>query len=434
MIIVLVLIFVIGYLGIAFEEQLHINKTAFSLIIGVLCWTVLILSEGTFNEVVLAKPEHYHEKIIEMLGHQVGEIAQILFFLLGAMTVVELIDAHHGFDIITRSIKSRNLISFLWLIAGITFFMSALLDNLTTSIVMVSIVRKMVKKPETRLWFAGTIVIVANAGGAWSPIGDVTTTMLWIGGQISAGAIVYKLFLPSLICAVIPVLMVSYQIKKHKFAIEPQSLEKEEKNKHKGQNLIFYLGLAGVLFVPVFKLQTHLPPVMGMLLVLGVLWLVTELIHRNSAYEERYKYTAAHALSRIDSGSILFFMGILLAISALDTAGVLHTLALFLNDNLPNSDVVAIIIGLLSAVVDNVPLTAAIMGMYDLVQYPIDHRLWEFLAFTAGTGGSALIIGSAAGVAVMGLEKITFGWYLKKMSVPALLGFFAGSLLYICMQ
>lgn len=411
----IILVFVLGYLAIAFEHPLKINKTGAALFMGILLWTVYALGWPATN-------------YAEQLQHHLSGIAEILFFLMGAMTVVELIDAHDGFNIITNRIKTRNVLSLLWIIAILSFFLSAVLDNLTTAIVMVSLCRKLINDERQRLYFAGMIVIAANAGGAWSPIGDVTTTMLWIGGQISALNIIKSLILPSVICLLVPLIYVSLFEKKHFSGqlkpIENQKLAREN-------TLIFALGIGGLLFVPVFKQITHLPPYTGILLVLGMLWLVADLMHRKKRPDERQKFSASSALMKIDMPSVLFFLGILLAVSVLESLHILAGLAHWMNTAIGNQNVIVYLIGLLSAVVDNVPLVAASMAMYDLHAYPMDSSLWEFIAYCAGTGGSILIIGSAAGVAVMGLEKIDFIWYLRKISFIAFLGYTAGALVYL---
>lgn len=417
----MIVVFLLGYLLITMEEVLHINKSAFALITGIVLWVVAVV----MSPIGLDSSALHHA-----IEGQVAEIAQILFFLLGAMVIVELIDAHGGFEVVSDLIQTKSLVGLLWIVGIVTFFLSAALDNLTTAIVMVSLLRKLIKNQEVRALFAGVVIILANAGGAWSPIGDVTTTMLWIGGQVSASGIMKALIAPSLVAGIVPLIWVSLVLKQQKSAA---CLEPMTKDRHptKGRGLVLTLGLGGVLFVPVFKILTHLPPMMGMLLVLGILWMVTELLHRKSDFEARKKYTAAYALSRIDSSSILFFMGILLAVGALGQVGLLSQLAKALENHLPDLRFVAVATGLLSAIIDNVPLVAALIQMYDLTQFPQDHYFWEFVAFTAGTGGSALIIGSAPGVAVMGLEGLSFGWYLRKMTLPALLGFAAGCGVYL---
>ncbi len=413
----IIIIFIVGYIGIAFEHSLKLNKAAPALITGVLCWTIYILHADSID------------KVNEELLHHLGEIASILFFLLGAMTIVELIDSHNGFDIITQKIKTSSKSSLLLIIITITFFLSALLDNLTTAIVMTSLCTKILKEKEDRLWFAGMIVIAANAGGAWSPLGDVTTTMLWIGGQITALNIMKQLFLPSLIVCIIPTFIVAYRFKGIKVAAIPESIC-TPKEKKEGK-IIFFAGIGFLVFVPIFKTITHLPPFMGMLVSIGLMWVITIIIHKSNKHEIAEKYTVARALQRIDTPSILFFLGILLAVSALQSFGLLKELASFLTNTLKNDYKIGIALGLLSAIVDNVPLVAASQGMYDLSTYPTDHPFWEFLALTTGTGGSTLIIGTAAGVAVMGIEQIDFIWYLKKIGWLALLGFAAGIIVFL---
>lgn len=412
--------FVLGYAAIAFEHPIKINKAASALITGVVCWTIYMLYSTDAHEV------NHH------LEEHLGEVSGILFFLLGAMVIVELIDAHDGFQIITDRIKTTNARKLLWLIGFITFFLSAALDNLTTTIVMISLLRKIVNDQQDRLFFAGIIVIAANAGGAWSPLGDVTTTMLWIGNQISAGAIVLKVFLPSIACLAVPLLYLNWKMRKDAPTI-PAIREKKtgQATTARERKIVFFVGIGGLLFVPIFKTLTHLPPYMGILLSLGVLWVVTELMHHEKDTEEKGVLSVVHALRKIDAASVLFFLGILISISALQTAGMLSELATWLSETIGNQDVIVVAIGLLSAVVDNVPLVAAAQGMYPLEQFPTDHSFWLFLAYCAGTGGSALIIGSAAGVAAMGMEQINFFWYLKKISLLALLGYFAGVAVYL---
>lgn len=415
----LIILFVIGYLAIALEHPIHINKTATALLTGVLCWTAYVL--GTDN--------HHH--VVEELAHHLSGIAEILFFLMGAMTIVELIDAHQGFKIITDRITTRNVRTLLWVVSIITFFLSAALDNLTTAIVMVSLLRKLIKDPEMRKFFAGMVIIAANAGGAWSPIGDVTTTMLWIGGQITALSIMEELFIPSLISLIVPLIYLSFTLKGE---ITPPSASKNTEkidSTSLERNLMFFFGVGGLLFVPIFKTITHLPPYMGMLLSLGVIWVLSEILHKDKDEQERKHFTAAYALSRIDTSSILFFLGILAAIGALESTHLLSDLAHWMDKTIGNQDIIIVAIGLASAVIDNVPLVAASMGMYPLDVYPANHKIWEFLAYCAGTGGSILIIGSAAGVAVMGMEKIDFIWYMRRISFTALIGYFAGVLAYL---
>jgi Na+/H+ antiporter NhaD/arsenite permease-like protein len=355
----IVIIFLIGYILIAFEHLIKVNKTATALLTGVICWTIYALGNQQVNEVS------------EQLSHHLSSIAEILFFLLGAMTIVELVDAHQGFKIITDRIQSRKYRVLLWLISLIAFFLSAILDNLTTSIVMVSLLRKIIKDVEKRKFFAGIVIIAANAGGAWSPIGDVTTTMLWIGGQITATHIIKELFIPSLVCLLLPLLVVSFRLKG---SVQNNNLDEESNLETTPfeRNMMFGFGLGALLFVPIFKTITHLPPYMGVLLGLGTVWVVGEFLHHKKDDEDRKPFTASYALSRIDTSSILFFLGILLAISVLESTHLLSNLALQLDKSIGNQDFIVLLIGLASAVVDNVPLVAATMGMYDLSLYPTD--------------------------------------------------------------
>jgi NhaD family Na+/H+ antiporter len=421
MVLLIIATFIIGYIAIAFEHSIKINKAASALITGVICWTIYIL----FTE--------NKETVIENLLSHLGELSQILFFLLGAMTIVELIDAHDGFEIITKRITIKNKKRLLWIIGLLAFVLSAVLDNLTTAIVMISLVRKLVADKKDRLMFAGAIVIAANAGGAWSPIGDVTTTMLWIGGQITASNIVVKLILPSLICMTVPLTVMQYFLRGEvQKPIEIFDNGDVPNNRHR--NIVFFSGIGIFLLVPVFKTITHLPPFMGILLGLGVLWIIVEVLHSDKDEADRKNYTVAYALRKIDSSSILFFLGILLAIAALESTGQLLNMAQAMEKKIGNQNLIVLTIGLASSIIDNVPLVAATMGMYSLQQYPTDHYFWEFLAYCSGTGGSILIIGSAAGVAIMGIEKIDFIWYLKRISWLALIGYFAGACVYILQE
>jgi Na+/H+ antiporter NhaD/arsenite permease-like protein len=399
-----------------------VNKAAIALITGVLCWTALLFADSNVHSVSGELMEH------------LSEIASILFFLLGAMTVVELIDAHDGFFIITKLIKTTSKRRLLIIVSLITFFLSAVLDNLTTTIVMVSIIRKLVSDKEERWYFLGLVIIAANAGGAWSPIGDVTTTMLWIGGQLTASNIVTKLFLPSLICLAVPVALACIRLKGTTGRAELTAATGDLQIKPAHRNIILFCGLGVLLLVPLFKTVTHLPPFMGMLLGLGILWVISEIIHKDRDTADKDALSVVYALRKIDTPSILFFLGILISVSALQSAGTLKLVAEALEKRFSSPYVVAGIIGLFSAVVDNVPLVAASMGMYGLEQYATDHGFWEFLAYSTGTGGSVLIIGTAAGVAAMGMEKITFMWYLKKISWLALCGFVAGALFYLAIN
>lgn len=411
-----VILFIIGYLAIAFEHPLKLNKTATALVTGVLVWMVLALLKGHSG--------------IESLSHHLASSAEILFFLLGAMTIVELVDAHQGFRVISNLIQTENPVKLLWISSIATFFLSALLDNLTSSIVMITLLRKLISDKETRLFYAGLVIIAANAGGAWSPIGDVTTTMLWIGGQISATGIMKALFIPSIISLIVPLLFVSSKVNKMSLGnIEMENSPSLQEQKE--GNIMLWAGSLSLIAVPIFKTITHLPPYMGILLALGIVWIISEILHSEKDEEEKKPLSVAHALSKIDTSSILFFLGILLAIGALESLGYLSQLAQMLQNTVGNQSIIVILIGIASSIVDNVPLVAATMGMYSITDFPMDHQLWEFIAFCAGTGGSLLIIGSAAGVAVMGMEQISFGWYLKKITLIAFLGYIAGAIAYL---
>jgi NhaD family Na+/H+ antiporter len=420
MLLVIGLVFVIAYAAIALEHPLNVNKSASALLGAGLLWTIYALSTG---DAALVE---------EQLGHSVMEIAQIIFFLMGAMTIVEVIDSHDGFDVVTSRIHTTKLTSLMWLIGIVTFFLSAVLDNLTTTIVMVSLVQKLLDRRDDRLFFACIVVIAANAGGAWSPIGDVTTTMLWIGGQITSLAIIKGVFVPSLINMVVPLLVITWFLRGRP-VVAPVAADgtAEQQCTPFERNLMFFLGLGVLVAVPAFKTITHLPPFMGILFGLGLLWLAGDLVHKHKDEETRKTLTLGHALGRIDLSSLVFFIGILLCVATLQHTQILTTLAQSLDASVGRLDVIVVLIGLVSAVVDNVPIVAAAMGMYSLEQYPADHFLWEFMAYTAGTGGSILIIGSAAGIAAMGLEKIEFFWYVKRISALALLGYFAGAAAYI---
>ena len=460
----MVVIFVIGYAAIALEHNIHIDKAASALITGVLCWTLYVIGSHDIVNIE-AIPQYvldmfgvhgggyesdnyiitHYVTEFQMLEH-LGEIASILFFLLGAMTIVELVDSHEGFAVITDRIKTTKKSKLLWIIGILTFFFSAALDNLTTSIVMISLLKKLINDKEDRWMFAGMVIIAANAGGAWSPIGDVTTTMLWIGSQITAPGVVTGLIFPSLVCLIVPLMILGFRMKGNvQRPVKSAGLEHyTNPTSARERNVVFIAGVSGLLFVPIFKTYTHLPPFMGMMFSLGVLWLITELMHRSKNREEKYHLSVIGVLRKIDTASVLFFLGILLAVASLQSAGQLGTLANSLDNSIGTTEangiyIISMIIGLLSAIVDNVPLVAASMGMYDVSNvagsfFAQDGLFWEFLAYCAGTGGSALIIGSAAGVAVMGLENISFGWYLKRISLLALAGYFAGAFAYILQQ
>jgi len=441
----LIAVFVLGYAFIALEHSVRIDKAASALLTGTLCWALLVLGSDGPAAHLAEEFAHAGEGGLKVffehrLLHHVQEIASILFFLLGAMTIVELVDAHEGFTAITNRIRTRNTVKLLWIISFITFFLSAVLDNLTTSIVMVSLLRKLIDDKETRWFFAGMVVLAANAGGAWSPIGDVTTTMLWIGGQISTEGIISALFLPSLVVLLLPLLVLSFRLKgeiqrpAEAFAVHDLGLFPWERN------VALALGVGGLLFVPVFKTVTHLPPFMGMMMALGVMWVATELMHRRKDLEAGKGISVLSVLRKIDTPSILFFLGILLAVAALQEVGHLLAAATWLRDSLGNVYAINTAIGFLSAIVDNVPLVAASKAMYPIAVgvglsawdalFVRDGLFWELQALCAGTGGSILIIGSAAGVAVMGLEKIDFMWYLKRVSLLAALGYLGGIAAY----
>ena len=452
----ILVVFVLGYAFIALEHNVHIDKAASALVTGTVCWALFVLG---WHEAPAHLAEEFHLFAADHIGqghgglsqffehrllHHMEEISSILFFLMGAMTIVELIDAHEGFRVITDRIQTRNKVKMLWIVCVLTFFFSALLDNLTTSIVMVSLLRKLIDDRQTRWLFAGMVVIAANAGGAWSPIGDVTTTMLWIGGQLTTTTIVGNLILPSIACLLVPLALLSFRLSGDIERPQAEADEEWDPTTPFERNLVFAAGVGGLLFVPVFKTVTHLPPFMGMMLSLGVLWMMTERLHRTKNLEEKSHLTVIGVLRKIDSASVLFFLGILLAVAALQEAGHLILAADWLRTSLNDVYLIDLAIGLLSAIVDNVPLVAASMGMYDIVpieaatdawaaMFVQDGIFWQFLAYCAGTGGSALIIGSAAGVAVMGLERIDFVWYLKKISLLAILGYFAGAGVYLLM-
>jgi Na+/H+ antiporter NhaD/arsenite permease-like protein len=412
----ILLAFVIGYTFIAFEHKIKIDKAASALLTGVICWLLYYLSTSNYHHAESALLEH------------LGEISSILFFLLGAMTIVEVVDSHNGFRLVTNIVKTRSKPRLLILFAVITFFLSAILDNLTTSIVMTSLCKKLLDDKNDRLWFASLVIIAANAGGAWSPIGDVTTTMLWINGQITAGDIIVKTLVPSIMVTLVPLFIL---MRKFKGQNIPERLVTRSIEAPAESNIILFSGVGLLIFVPIFKTLTHMPPFMGMLISLGILWVISTLVHHKKNPDERHRFSVAQALHKIDTTSILFFMGILLAVSALQTVGILTQMAEFIAGYIHNIYITGAILGVLSAIIDNVPLVAAAQGMYSLEMFPTDHSFWSFLALSAGAGGSAIIIGSAAGVAVMGIEKINFFWYLKNISLLALLGFFAGLGTYI---
>jgi len=411
-------IFVIAYAAIALEHPLGVSKSASALLAAGLLWTTYAVISGD------------HALITRQLDESVSSTAQIVFFLIGAMTIVEVIDAHDGFEVITSLIRTTSQARLMWLISFVTFFLSAVLDNLTTTIVMVSLIRKLLGKRNDRLLFASVIVIAANAGGAWSVIGDVTTTMLWIGRRISSLSIMWAVFPASLVNLLVPLAAISYPLRGRAIVPPQQEATQQEVGLFE-RNLMFYLGLGTLIAVPIFKAVTALPPFMGILFGLGILWLVGEIVHRHKEEDERRPLTLVHALTQIDMSAVVFFIGILLAVASLEHTGLLAMLAKWLDASVGRLDITVILLGLLSAIVDNVPLVAATIGMYDLSGYPTDSFIWQFIAYCAGTGGSILIIGSAAGIAAMGIEKIEFFWYARRIAGLALLGYLAGALTYI---
>lgn len=436
MLFAVIAVFVIGYLLIVLEHPLKIDKTVPALFAGVLCWTIIAAGDLPVIGVT-----HEIEETKDVLIHHLGEIAQILFFLIGAMVIVELVDLHRGFSVITNRIRTTNTRSLLWLISVMAFCLSAILDNLTTTIVLVSLLRRLVKERTQRIWFVSFVVIAANAGGAWTPIGDVTTTMLWIKEKVSTLGLVTHLTLPSVICLLVPLLIAGVIPALRGTLAAHGSAHHKHEDTLPSSHIMLIAGVGGLIFVPVFKALTGLPPYMGMMFSLAAVWLISEFVNPEKSDDHKNHYTARHAMSRIELSSILFFLGILLAVSALDSvvavirdghpSGFLASMAEALQHAIPNLDVVVIILGLLSAIVDNVPLVAAVMGMFPMDLYPMDSKLWQFIAYAAGTGGSIFIIGSAAGVAAMGMERIDFLWYLRRMSLLALAGYLGGAVVYL---
>ncbi|MDC3153996.1 sodium:proton antiporter NhaD [Bacteroidota bacterium] len=464
----LIIIFVIGYLTIALEHPIKIDKAASALVMGGVIWGALALGidelvtkefltefyekfKTKFNslkELGFYSSDEYAKPIKFLkyeLSHHLVDIGEILFFLLAAMTIVELVDSHQGFSIITDKITTKRKVPLMWILCVISFFFSAVLDNLTTSIVMAALISKMIKDKKDLWMFAGMIIISANAGGAWSPMGDVTTIMLWVGGQVTAWNIIYSIFIPSLVCMIVPLIYISFKLKGSIENPDLSNLNSEISSVNTYErNLIFYMGVIGLLFVPIFKITTGLPPYLGMLLSLGILWVTTEILHSDKNYEQRRHLSVIGVLKKVDTPTIFFFLGILLAVAGLQSAGQLDIVAKYLENTFSGENkiyIINVLIGLMSALVDNVPLVAGAMGMYEIgpiqdgiLAYPQDHKFWQFLAYCAGTGGSVLIIGSAAGVAVMGILKIDFMWYLKRISFLALIGYVAGAITYIIMQ
>lgn len=455
----IILVFILGYLAITIEHPLKLDKTVPALLMAAIMWALLAIGfhqgffnvidthENVFNYLAATDKEHVDEGFTNLLLHHLGKTAEILVFLIGAMTIVEIVDLHRGFDVIKGWIKTNSKKKLLWIIACLAFILSAIIDNLTATIVLVTLLRKLIPSRNDRLWFAGMVVIAANAGGAWSPIGDVTTTMLWIGKKVTTLHLIERLILPSIICMAVPVFIASF-LKPFKGYVETDTNEYNEEDKALlSSRTMLFLGLGMIVSVPVFKTITHLPPYLGMMLALGVVWLVSEYIHPEEDFskERKHLYSAHKALSRIEMSSILFFLGILMAVAALESlvygsvmidgqevqVGTLRYVAEILNNAIPSHEIVIFILGILSAIIDNVPLVAASMGMYDM---PIDDKLWHLIAFSAGTGGSMLIIGSAAGVAAMGMERIDFIWYLKKMTWLAAIGFVVGYIALLIME
>ena len=448
---ILILVFVFGYLAITLEHPLKLDKTVPALLMAAIMWALLAVGfnqgwlnvidghENVFSFLGGQDNEHAEEGFTNLLLHHLGKTSEILVFLIGAMTIVEIIDLHRGFDVLKSWVKTKSKKRLLWILAILAFILSAIIDNLTATIVLVTLLRKLIPNRTDRLWYAGMIVVAANAGGAWSPIGDVTTTMLWIGKRVSALALVSKLIIPSIVCMVVPTFIATLlPAFKGNVEVDTSDGDVDERSLLSSRTMLF-LGLGMIVSVPIFKTLTHLPPYLGMMLALGVVWLVSEYIHPEEEFTEERKhlYSAHQALSRIEMSSILFFLGILMAVAALESLvygslvidgqevqmGTLRYVAELLNEAIPNQNVVVMILGGLSAIIDNVPLVAASMGMYNL---PMDDSLWHLIAYSAGTGGSMLIIGSAAGVAAMGMEKIDFIWYLKKIAWLAAIGFAAG--------
>ena len=450
---ILILLFVIGYLSITLEHPLKLDKTVPALMMAALMWALLAIGfhNGWFSVVdghgaifnINSGDIHQQEHGFEgLLLHHVGKVAEILIFLIGAMTIVELIDLHRGFDVLKDMVKTKSKIRLLWITGIVGFILSAVIDNLTATIVLISLLRKLIHNREERIWYASLIIIATNAGGAWSPIGDVTTTMLWIAKKVTAGGLSEYIIVPAILCFIVPFALAS-RMKIFRGNIEVNEKTHEERERLLSSKTMLWLGLGAIVFVPIFKTLTHLPPYVGMMLSLAVVWMVSEYIHPEVNFDKSKKhlYSANNALSKIEISSILFFLGILMAVASLESlvfgsingveVGTLRYAAESISNAIPNMDFVIILLGVLSAVIDNVPLVAASMGMYT---YEIDHPAWHFIAYSAGTGGSMLIIGSAAGVAAMGMEKIDFIWYLKKITWLAFAGFMAGALAFLFIE
>ena len=431
----IIAIFFIGYLCITTEHQIKVDKTISALAMAVICWTILKVFNLDVLEVlngVLVPVDiaNNSNAIDEALRHHLAETSEILFFLIGAMTIVEIIDMHRGFEIIKRMIRTRSKVKLLWIIGVIAFFLSAIIDNLTTTIILITIVRKLIPDQKERIWYASLIVIAANAGGAWSPIGDVTTTMLWVKNKVSAAKLVEYVFIPATVCLIVPLFVASF-LPVFKGKIDTSN--SEESITYKSSMPVLVIGFISIIFVPIFKSITHLPPYIGMLFTLATMWFISEKLKpiRELSSTDKDKFSIHRALERIEFSSILFFLGILLAVASLQTIGTLFSFAETLNETIPSTNVVILLLGFASAVIDNVPLVAASMGMF---QEPMDSGLWHYIAYAAGTGGSLLIIGSAAGVVAMGMEKINFFWYVKNILWIALLGFVLGYLTLVSFE
>ena len=428
----IVIVFCIGYFFIAVESVTRINKAAVALLMMVTCWTLFMISPESY--MTLLAGQDIATGVNALISDHLGATSTTLFFLMGAMTIVEIVDSNGGFNFVRDTLKTRSKRKLMWRMTFMTFFLSAILDNLTTSIVMIMVLRKLVQSREDRLIYAALVVISANSGGAFSPIGDVTTIMLWIKGVITTQGVLTEIFIPALVSMLVPAFILQYQLE-GKFDKEQNLPKADVSTFTKSQrDIIFWLGVGGLCFVPIFKTITHLPPFMGILLVLGLLWTVTEIFHYGSSDEDTMAKRVSDLLSRIDLSTIMFFLGILMAVAVLQEVGVLTLLGGVLDTTFEgNHFLVTGIIGVLSSIVDNVPLVAGCMGMYPVAptgDMAIDGIFWQLLAYCAGVGGSMLIIGSAAGVVVMGLEKITFGWYMKKITWVAFAGYLAGILIY----
>ena len=427
---VVISVFVLGYFLITIEHSIKIDKLIPALAMMAIMWAIIALNHLQLFHINLDLLQLEDAHLDETLLHHLGKTAEILIFLLGAMTIVEIIDFFRGFLGIKRLVKTRSKVKILWIFGFLAFFLSAIIDNLTATIVLITLLQKIVEDKNLKLWYSGLIIIAANAGGAWSPIGDITTTMLWIADKVTVFDLIKYLIIPSLMCMVVPFFIASrFKIFKGEFEM-PEKVKDLEENKY--GNKILFIGLSSIIFVPIFKVVTHLPPYVGMMLSLAFVATVAE-IYSNKRFsltkvdedhEDEADHSPIHAsLTKIELPSILFFLGILMAVGALESLGILFNFANWINEVIPNSDLVIILLGHLSALIDNVPLVAASIGMFP---NPIDDPLWHGIAFSAGTGGSMLIIGSAAGVVAMGMEKIDFFWYLKKIAILAMVGFWAG--------